>query len=125
MVTEAEVHNKAVDWFEGKGLRVLGFGEPQCELDYDRIPYRPDFFVMPRYAKKKVIAIEVKGSNFGLWGLLGQLLAYSLYYPAVCVAIPDSEVAKLKEIRTKIRRKAFGCFDFKILSIGKNKIRQL
>ena len=123
-VTEAEVHNRAIDWFEEKGLRVLSPSEIHYELAYDTFQYRPDFFVMPKNARRKVIAIEAKGSNLEPLRLLGQLLAYSLRYGGVCAAIPESKVHILKKLRTQIRRKITG-FDFEILSIGSNHIKRI
>lgn len=121
-MSEAEVHNQTIDWLEEKGLRV--FGPTGIGWYGYKCRYIPDLFFMPKYAKRKVVAVEAKGSNFNMLGLLGQLLGYSLYYPVVSATLPKSEALKLKKLRTRIRRKHHS-FDFIILSVNEGNIKVL
>lgn len=124
MATHAEVEVMVIDWIKQRNLREVDFfDDPHLGGYPNRL--RPDFLIKPKYARKRMVALEVEGSNSSIDHVLGQIILYKLTYSAVILAIPKAGVAKLKKIRAKLKRKASSFFDFKILSCSQEGSRLL
>lgn len=103
------------DWLEKKGVKEVGHWEAR-ELGY-KTSLCPDLLVKPKFSKKRVIAIEVKGSSFAMKELIGQLLMYRLCFSFVYAAIPSERERDLRKLRSTIRRRMKG-FNFGIISVS-------
>lgn len=103
-------------WLKKRGVKTVSYWEAKEFFGYNT-RVKPDLLVKPKYSKKRLIAIEVKGSNFDMNELIGQLLIYSLNSPYVYVAVPAEHEKPLRKLRSKIRRRMKG-FDFGIISVN-------
>jgi len=110
------------EWIKEKKLKKLS------DFDVKLLGYEtrlsPDILLKPKFAKKQLMIVEVKGSNHNVEHTLGQLLLYHLVFKSVYVALPLQQSGKLKEIRSQIRRRMKG-FDFGIMGVSANEVKFL
>jgi hypothetical protein len=117
---ENQVITFVENYFSKKKIKFISSLEARYEFLFKsklKLALRPDIIIRPKYAKRKLIAIEAKGSNFEYEKLLGQLLVYYLDYGEVLAAIPEDRLQFLIKMRRQINKKLTG-FNFGIISVN-------
>jgi hypothetical protein len=115
VIKESKVGMLVEDWLDRIGAKKLSYWD--AKESGCAISVYPDFLIKPKFFRKRLVAIEVKGSKFSKNTLIGQLLLYSLHFPFVYVAIPSECEETVRKLRSKIRRRIKG-FDFGIISVA-------
>lgn len=119
---ENEVIRSVENHFLKKKIKFISSIEARYECLFKsklELALRPDIIIRPKFSKRKLIAVEAKGSSFEYEKLLGQLLVYYLDYGEVLAAIPEDRLQFLIKMRRHISKRLTG-FNFGIIAVSSN-----